>query len=146
MNSSTLTKPGYLDDCDVKWRPLTEGLGRGAARITAWALEKEARYLNDDITEDERRKAIGPTLKYIFPIIRRVVPQISVLDKLAFWGDEFEHHIRDLVHREIEVMCNEMVVDGRHENSTPRHLKGRKVIRDLAQRITKSIQSFPEDT
>lgn len=79
----------YVKECINKWEGLLEGVpDRSEAQryilgVTAMLLENEARHLGGEaadtmraIEEETRQGNIGPFTKYIFPILRRVFPNL----------------------------------------------------------------------
>ena len=67
-------RPGTPAYCDEKWSPLTEGLEGRESVYTAWAMEKEARYLTSQ--RDHEESISGVSLRFVFPALRRAVPQL----------------------------------------------------------------------
>lgn len=77
----TIIDEEFVAALDQKWGPLLEGLParspqeRKARFITAMLFENEARYLRG-LTEETRAINVGSFTKYIFPILRRVFPNL----------------------------------------------------------------------
>lgn len=79
----------YVKECIEKWRDLLKGVPdrtetqRYTLGVTAMVLESQARHLVGEqaavmraMEEDVRQGNVGPFTKYIFPILRRVFPNL----------------------------------------------------------------------
>jgi hypothetical protein len=80
---------------DKKWEPVTKGMTAREAVYAAHVMEEEARYLRSI----DRTEISGGTLKYVFPIIRRAVPDL--LD-----GDLTDDMVRDQFRRTADEIFN----------------------------------------
>jgi len=68
--------PKTPEEVDKKWKPVTGGLTAREAVYAAHVMEAEARFLNKQQESPLSKKEHIPGLKYIFPIIRRAVPNL----------------------------------------------------------------------
>lgn len=72
----SIADQGFVSQCTSKWKHLVEGIKdpymKGA---TAILLENQRDYLMD-IQEDTLSSNAGSFTKYIFPILRRVFPNL----------------------------------------------------------------------
>jgi hypothetical protein len=72
----TAADQGFVQQVSAKWAPLLEGIGDDYARgVTAMLLENQAEHLKS-LHEETLSTGIGPFTKYIFPILRRVFPNL----------------------------------------------------------------------
>lgn len=81
-------RPYTVEDVVKKWAPLTRSkrsplvsLEGREEEFTAWALEEEARYLNDD---EGYLPLFENTLKIVFPLLRRVAPDYASAEMPEF--------------------------------------------------------------
>jgi hypothetical protein len=81
----TIADESYVRMLSKKWGPMLEGIdtktqaGRHRAAVTAILLENEMEHLRS-LTEDTRAANVGPFTKFIFPILRRVFPNLIAND------------------------------------------------------------------
>lgn len=81
----TIADPSYVAMLSKKWGPMLEGIdskslsGKHKRAVTAILLENEMEHLRS-LTEDSRATNIGPFTKFIFPILRRVFPNLIAND------------------------------------------------------------------
>jgi len=79
--SRTIMDEGYVQALDHKWNKLLEGvpartpIERHARNVTAMLFENQARHLKG-LNEDTRQMNVGSFTKFIFPILRRVFPNL----------------------------------------------------------------------
>lgn len=74
--TQTAFDDSYTGQLLRKWAPLLEGIQHPyLRRTTAMLLENQASYLGG-LTEDTLSNAVGPFTKYIFPLLRRVFPNL----------------------------------------------------------------------
>lgn len=77
----TIMDESYVEALDAKWRPLLEGLSkrtpleRHIRGITAMLMENQALHLRG-LSEETRAINVGSFTKFIFPILRRVFPNL----------------------------------------------------------------------
>jgi len=77
----SIADQSYVGALIQKWRPLLEGLpdrtehDRYVLGCTAMLMENESRYLQN-LTEDTRTINVGSFTKFIFPVLRRVFPNL----------------------------------------------------------------------
>jgi len=96
----TILDEGFLTTLERKWRPLLESVDDPHKRkILAVLYENEADHLKY-LTEETRATNVGEFTKYIFPIIRRVWPNliahdlVSIQPMTAAVGAIFYYEIR----------------------------------------------------
>ncbi len=81
----TIMDESYVDALDRKWNRLLEGLGRRTPverhvrAITAMLMENQAQHLRG-LNEETRSMNVGSFTKFIFPILRRVFPNLIAND------------------------------------------------------------------
>jgi hypothetical protein len=74
---------GYAQSLVRKWRPLLEGIDNEYKKVvTAVLLENQSNHLKT-LTEETRSTNVGEFIKYIFPIIRRVWPNLIANEIVA---------------------------------------------------------------
>lgn len=77
----SIADQSYVGAIIKKWRPLLEGLpdrtehDRYVLGCTAMLMENESQYLQN-LTEDTRTINVGSFTKFIFPVLRRVFPNL----------------------------------------------------------------------
>ena len=72
----TAADQSFIQQVSAKWSPLLEGIGDDYARgVTAMLLENQSEHLKS-LHEETLSTGIGPFTKYIFPILRRVFPNL----------------------------------------------------------------------
>jgi hypothetical protein len=140
-------------DAVKKWSPLIQGHDISTMEMMAHVMENEARYLHN-LGEEERPRVIGPFLKYIFPVLRRTVARITVLDQLTFLDQTIyvdrltpDSGFVDFVY---EVIVDEtwmvFLASNSHTTSTPTEtiedLRSVVNLRHLAERTVKSIKDL----
>lgn len=137
------TSVGNLSAILSKWGALTAGMGDREASVVAWVMECEVSYLRR--VADTWPTETKGFFKYLFPIIRRVVPQVTVLDLLAC-----SDHKHRLILRVLKLVNNEakFVLENDRPNTEwePLGPNELQLLKDLAIRIVEAIQSFPEPT
>lgn len=116
-----------------KWEPLVEHMPESDQAVAAHCMENEARYLRD-INDEVRSTSYGDLLKFIFPIIRMVCGEVSLLDRVAFTGDEFGQHILAMVKSGLK-LCTD---DRPQEHGTYEKLVDNPQLAAFADRLTKS--------
>mgnify|MGYP000255012841 CR=1 FL=1 len=96
----TILDEGFLAALERKWRPLLENINDPYKRkVMAVLYENEADHLKY-LTEETRTTNVGEFTKYIFPIIRRVWPNliahdlVSIQPMTAAVGAIFYYEIR----------------------------------------------------
>lgn len=124
--------PGTPEYCDQKWSPLTEGLSRRDAVYTAVVMENEARFLNSAIRSDDG--VSGAALKFIFPTLRRAVPQL--LD-----GDLTLQRVEIVLDDSLEQVCSAASM-GCAVIDRPTLAGANGLIVGLAKRTKASIESL----
>jgi len=142
-----------LDTIVKRWEPLIRGVESPTdAQLICWVMEQETRYQKAKFVgagDDPAAKArIGMAFKFIFPIIRRAVPKINVLDRLASLGGAdtaqvaLQGAVWPIVVDELSPM---LVAEGASgEPSALGFTDGVKFTRDLAGRIASAVLSCPE--
>lgn len=117
----------------------------------AHVMEEEATYLKN-LGEDLRPKVIGPFLKYIFPILRRALTRITVLDRLTFidrvdsGGDNagFTDFVYEVILDETFTIFAEQYHRPAGE-PTLEELRGYINLRQLAERTAKTISGLTNE-
>lgn len=77
----TIADQSFVSGLVTKWRPFLEGMRdrtvqeRYTVGVTALMMENQARHLKD-MTEETRTTNVGSFTKFIFPILRRVFPNL----------------------------------------------------------------------
>jgi hypothetical protein len=77
----TIVDKGYIGQLVQKWRPFLEGLPqrndqeRYRLGVTAVLMENQSQYLKN-MNEETRTTNVGSFTKYIFPVLRRVFPNL----------------------------------------------------------------------
>lgn len=72
----SIADKAYTGALSDKWKDLLEGVsGDHVRRSTAILLENEMQFLQN-LTEETRAAQTGPFTKFIFPLIRRVYPNL----------------------------------------------------------------------
>lgn len=81
----TIVDKSYVGSLIQKWRPFLEGLpersdtDRYRLGVTAVLMENQSQYLKG-MTEETRSTNVGSFTKYIFPVLRRVFPNLIAND------------------------------------------------------------------
>lgn len=81
----TIADQSYVHQLTRKWAPMLEGIdgktqsGKHKRAVTAILLENEMEHLRN-LTEETRAANVGPFTKFIFPILRRVFPNLIAND------------------------------------------------------------------
>lgn len=78
----------------LKWSPLMDDVDDQLKDTLAQCLENEVVYLKT-LSDDDRERLIGKALRFYFPIMRLVIGEMTVLDRLVV--DDFREHVDDLV-------------------------------------------------
>jgi hypothetical protein len=79
--AQTIANKSYVEALIRKWRGLLEGLPHASRQqrytlgVTALMLENESRHLRG-LNEDTRQLNVGSFTKFIFPVLRRVFPNL----------------------------------------------------------------------
>jgi len=128
--------PGTPEYNDKKWKPLTEGFTRREAVYTATVLENEARFLHAQQEAPLAKKTPIPGLKYIFPTIRKAVP--NLLD-----GDLTEDSVRDQFRQAAtDVLTTDSTRHGVVVNEMPSPEEIAEFIDPVAARAKTSIEGL----
>jgi len=76
----TIYDKGYVGQLLKKWEPLLEGVGKGHTRnVMAVLCENQAQALKQ-LDEDTTSSNVGAFVKFVFPILRRVWPNLIAND------------------------------------------------------------------
>lgn len=80
-NKKSLAMQGHVAQCVDKWRSLLEGIpdrtesDRYRLGVAAVLMENQSAYLRN-MSEDTKTQNVGSFTKYIFPVLRRVFPNL----------------------------------------------------------------------
>jgi hypothetical protein len=137
-----------VDDILKKWSPLTEGLGYSEARRLAWVLEGEACYLHGAVAcylhgavDGPKLLTIKPALEFIFPLIRRVVPRITVLERIVFsTNKELSSYVRGALREELSFIMRVYLDSGKSVDGAD---QVEEMFDAITARIMKSLQEYP---
>ena len=132
-------RPYTIEDVVKKWSPLVHSkkppfspLEARVAEFTAWAMEEEARFLNEPGRNNEH---IGIALKYVFPLLRRVAPSYANGEMPEF--EALIGHFKN----EAALVNEALLVDGK-ETVTPEEIN--KMIPPMVERFQGAIKTFKE--
>jgi len=133
MKSNTPKSP---EDVDMKWKPVTGGLTPRESVYAAHVMENEARFLNAQQEAPLAKKTPIPGLKYIFPTIRKAVP--NLLD-----GDLTEDSVRDQFRQAAtDVLTTDSTRHGVVVNEMPSPEEIAEFIDPVAARAKTSIEGL----
>jgi len=131
-----------------KWSPLTVGMPQHDAELTAWIMEREAKALQElQESGAVNKMVLGRWLKYVFPTLRRSAPQFTVLDRLAFDGDDkgYASRIHSIITDEFQLVLEAEVAGITHppEVYTPGEEPDvDQLFVSLAERTAESIKLY----
>jgi hypothetical protein len=137
-------EPGTLPYITKKWDPVTGDVDRAHVKeMMSWALEAEARFMRNDKSDS----AVGESLKYVFPIIRRTVKTLTA------GGTVLNDEISPGVVREITAESAQLVFEASREgmcasrqnalDAVHQAIIDSDLIDEVSGRIHSSIVSFP---
>jgi hypothetical protein len=128
-NEYKLETPAYYDK---KWAPLTDGLEGRASVYTAWVMENEAKYICS-----HENMLSGMTLKFVFPAIRRSIPDLIN-------GDLNFKRIYQCLEESLYLCYLETFVSSDYEipDYVPSAMNTTKLTLGLAERTKASIESL----
>ena len=71
-NAQSIYNTSYVADLRNKWQPFLKGI-KGEHKLNTMAVlfENQARHLSS-LTEDTKSTNVGPFMKFVFPLLRRV--------------------------------------------------------------------------
>jgi len=132
------------DQCIEKWGPLTEGLDKRTQGLCSWVMEQEAKHLQTLTNSVNGNGTLGPVLKFLFPVMRRTVERVSVLDHIAATSDRVE--LSRIYQGLVDDAC--VVVEAVHAERSgsepdPDSLLCHEVIRSLGSRLADYTLSYP---
>lgn len=129
-------KPLNLSELRRKWAPVVEAgdkLTDKQADLVALAMEVESRFLCE-FSEDERQKEWNKYLKFVFPVVRRVVIKLAREEMPSF------KTIVDDICTETMVLSADLIVHGKLPRQTYRDFPTRDEVKVLAPGIAERIQ------
>ena len=76
QNNRTIQDESYVQALVRKWNPLLEGINVEHTRnVMAVLYENQSQHLQS-LNEETRSTNVGSFLKFVFPVLRRVWPQL----------------------------------------------------------------------
>jgi hypothetical protein len=134
------------DECHKKWTPVTKSMEGRNAYLAAWAMEREAKFLQAQSDAPETKALIGPVIKYMFPVIRMVLSDLTVLDEIVGVDDRaalaaiFDGYVKTSCEAILET---EAGYGRRDLEAQPEDLLGHELVVGLAGRLADATLCYP---